>query len=236
MKNLHSSVTEATQRLLGFLQRTQLPDGSWSVPYTGPNFLLPLYVITTYLTHHSISDEERPCFVAGLLRPQLADGSIGLHEESVRGAVFTSAISYVALRILGEKAKRPELTRLRDWIHASGTPVKAAAWGKFILSILNLYDWSGVTPVPPELYLLPKWVPVQPINISGYVRIVYLPMAYFYGRRWQAPLDPLLKELRGELFPQGFDQIDWPKHRADLAPTDHIVPESSPSNLRAYLL
>ena len=226
MKNLHSSVTEATQRLLGFLQRTQLPDGSWSVPYTGPNFLLPLYVITTYLTHHSISDEERPRFVAGLLRPQLADGSIGLHEESVRGAVFTSAISYVALRILGEKAKRPELTRLRDWIHASGTPVKAAAWGKFILSILNLYDWSGVTPVPPELYLLPKWVPVQPINISGYVRIVYLPMAYFYGRRWQAPLDPLLKELRSELFPQGFDQIDWPKHRADLAPTDHIVPES----------
>jgi len=226
MKNLHSSVTEATQRLLGFLQRTQLQDGSWSVPYTGPNFLLPLYVITTYLTHHSISDEERPRFVAGLLRPQLADGSIGLHEESVRGAVFTSAISYVALRILGEKAERPELTRLRNWIHASGTPVKAAAWGKFILAILNLYDWSGVTPVPPELYLLPKWVPVQPINISGYVRIVYLPMAYFYGRRWQAPLDPFLKELRGELFPQGFDQIDWPKHRADLAPTDHIVPES----------
>jgi len=226
MKNLHSSVTEATQRLLGFLQRTQLQDGSWSVPYTGPNFLLPLYVITTYLTHHSISDEERPRFVAGLLQPQLADGSIGLHEESVRGAVFTSAISYVALRILGEKVERPELTRLRDWIHASGTPVKAAAWGKFILAILNLYDWSGVTPVPPELYLLPKWVPVQPINISGYVRIVYLPMAYFYGRRWQAPLDPLLKELRSELFPQGFDQIDWPKHRADLAPTDHIVPES----------
>ena len=107
-----------------------------------------------------------------------------------------------------------------------GTPVKAAAWGKFILSILNLYDWSGVSPVPPELYLLPKWFPLQPINISGYVRVVYLPMAYFYGRRWQAPLDDRLREIRTELFPQGFDRIRWIHHRGDLAPTDHVVPES----------
>ena len=226
MPTLPDSVRQATQRLLGFLTRTQIPDGSWSVPYTGPNFLLPLYVITTYLTRQPVTEHDRPRFVAGLLQPQLPDGSVGLHEESVRGAVFTSAISYVALRLLGEKPSRPELAKMRDWIEKAGTPVKAAAWGKFILSILNLYDWSGVTPVPPELYLLPKWVPVQPINISGYVRIVYLPMAYFYGRRWQAPLDPLLREIRRELFPQGFDQIDWPKHRADLAPTDHIVPET----------
>ena len=224
--DLRFRVTEATRRLLGFLERTQIADGSWHVPYTGPNFLLPLYVITAYLTQRPISEKDRPRFVAGLLQPQISDGSIGLHEESVRGAVFTSAISYVALRLLGEKPERPELARIRTWIHASGTPVKAAAWGKFILSILNLYDWSGVTPVPPELYLLPKWIPIHPANISGYVRIVYLPMAYFYGRRWQAPLDPLLRQLRMELYPQGFETIDWPKHRADLAPTDHIVPET----------
>ncbi|MCX6934708.1 MAG: squalene--hopene cyclase, partial [Verrucomicrobia bacterium] len=173
-----------------------------------------------------ISQTDRPRFAAGLLKPQLPDGSVGLHEESVRGAVFTSSISYVALRLLGEKPDRPELIRMRDWIHSSGTPVKGAAWGKFILSVLNLYRWEGVTPVPPELYLLPKWFPAQPINISGYVRMVYLPMAYFYGRRWQTPLDPLLRELRTELFPQGFETIDWPRHRADLAPTDHLVPES----------
>jgi squalene/oxidosqualene cyclase-like protein len=226
MTTRHESVTQATRRLVGFLERTQIADGSWHVPYTGPNFLLPLYVITAYLTQRPISEKDRPRFVAGLLQPQISDGSIGLHEESVRGAVFTSAISYVALRLLGEKPERHELARLRTWIHTSGTPTKAAAWGKFILSILNLYSWEGVTPVPPELYLLPKWIPIHPANISGYVRIVYLPMAYFYGRRWQAPLDPLLLQLRTELYPQGFETIDWPKHRADLAPTDHIVPET----------
>ena len=101
MTNLQHSAHQATQRLLGFLERTQIPDGSWSVPYTGPNFLLPLYVITTYLTRQPVTEHDQPRFVAGLLQPQLPDGSVGLHEESVRGAVFTSAISYVALRLLG---------------------------------------------------------------------------------------------------------------------------------------
>ena len=228
---LSSRVSEAAHRLVGHLQRTQVPDGSWSVPYTGPNFLLPLYVITTHLTRRPLPEAERPRFVAGLLKPQLPDGSVGLHEESVKGAVFTSSISYAALRLLGEKPDRPELEKMRGWIHASGTPVKAAAWGKFILALLNLYPWSGVTPVPPELYLLPKWFPLQPINISGYVRIVYLPMAYFYGRRWQAPLDATLRELRRELYPQGYGEIRWSKHRADLAPTDNLVPESIPVRL-----
>ena len=151
-----SRVSAAAHRLVGHLERTQIADGSWSVPYTGPNFLLPLYVITTHLTRHPIPESEKPRFVAGLLKPQLPDGSIGLHEESTKGAVFTSSISYAALRLLGEKPDRPELEKMRGWIHASGTPVKAAAWGKFILALLNLYPWSGVTPVPPELYLLPN--------------------------------------------------------------------------------
>ena len=54
--DLSSRVSEATHRLVGHLQRTQITDGSWSVPYTGPNFLLPLYVITTHLTRRPIPE------------------------------------------------------------------------------------------------------------------------------------------------------------------------------------
>ncbi|NBS55053.1 hypothetical protein EBT23_05785, partial [bacterium] len=57
---LSSRVAEAAHRLVGHLQRTQVSDGSWSVPYTGPNFLLPLYVITTHLTRRPIPESEKP--------------------------------------------------------------------------------------------------------------------------------------------------------------------------------
>jgi hypothetical protein len=30
--------------------------------------------------------------------------------------------------------------------------VGAPQWGKYWLSILNLYEWEGVNPVPPELW------------------------------------------------------------------------------------
>ena len=66
--DLSSRVSTAAQRLVGHLERTQIADGSWSVPYTGPNFLLPLYVITTHLTRHPIPESEKPRFVAGLLK------------------------------------------------------------------------------------------------------------------------------------------------------------------------
>ena len=26
------------------------------------------------------------------------------------------------------------------------------AWGKFWLALLNVYDWAGLNPVPPELW------------------------------------------------------------------------------------
>ncbi len=44
---------------------------------------------------------------------------------------------------------------MRRWIQAHGSPLGAAAWGKFTLCLLGLYDWRGIHPVLPELWLLP---------------------------------------------------------------------------------
>ena len=52
-----------------------------------------------------------------------------------------------------------------------------------------------------DLFLLPVC-----IRIAG--RMVYLPMAYMYATRWQAPEDDLIKELRAELFVEPYDTID----------------------------
>lgn len=31
-----------------------------------------------------------------------------------------------------------------------------------IMQVLGVFEWSGVDPIPPELFLLPSWVPIQP--------------------------------------------------------------------------
>lgn len=33
-----------------------------------------------------------------------------------------------------------------------GGAAASASWGKFWLSVLNVYDWEGNNPIPPELW------------------------------------------------------------------------------------
>jgi cycloartenol synthase len=51
-------------------------------------------------------------------------------------------------------------------------------WGKFWLAALGVFEWQGVNPIPPELWLLPRWFPFHPGKMWCHCRMVYLPMSY----------------------------------------------------------
>lgn len=60
-----------------------------------------------------------------------------MHIES-HSTMFASAISYVALRLLGEGPEDGEgeaMARGRKWILDHGGVVKVPSWGKFWLSV-----------------------------------------------------------------------------------------------------
>lgn len=94
--------------------------------------------------------------------------SMDRHIEG-HSTVFGTGLNYTALRILGVSAEHPVMVKARTTLHrlgklapdlidiwdsclgiggATGIP----AWGKFWLSILNVYEWEGNNPVPPELW------------------------------------------------------------------------------------
>ena len=130
--------------------------------------------------------------------------------------------------------------------HATGGAIGVPQWGKYWLSCLNLYDWDGVNPVPPELWyvasianmltpvliwsglgrLLPDWIPFHPSKWWVQCRVVYLPVSYLYANKCQIPLNQFLKNLREEIFAQPFLSIDFAQHRNTVAPTDIKRPNS----------
>jgi lanosterol synthase len=61
-------------------------------------------------------------------------------------------MNYVALRLLGVSPDDPLCSKARAYIHSIGGAVGIPAWGKFWLSVLNVYDWDGNNPIPPELW------------------------------------------------------------------------------------
>jgi lanosterol synthase len=149
----------------------------------------------------------------------------GLHPES-DGYVFTTALAYVALRLLGLGANHPLLVPARHWLHRQpGGALTIPTWGKFWLALLDLYDYEGVNPSPPELFLLPRWLPIHPRRYYCHTRYIYLAIACLYGQRFKADLGTLRDELRRELYAVPYEAIDFASYRHVVAASDvHVCP------------
>lgn len=113
----------------------------------------------------------------------------------------------------------------------SGGATCVPSWAKAWLSILGCYEWSGVNPVPPELWLLPSWVPFHPSKWWIHTRNVYIPLSYLYGKRFVGPITPLVRQLREELYLDRYEHIDWPRQRNNVCELDNYVPHHPVMNV-----
>ncbi len=218
-ERLDNAIAAARDHLLS----CQRPDGSWCGEYGGPMFLLPNYVIAHYVAGRTISAEKTERMVRYLFSTQNDDGSIGLYDGGP-GCLFTTAISYVALRILGIPPHEERLRTMRRWIHSQGTPLGAANWGKFMLAFLGLYRYEGLNPVLPELWLLPYALPVHPGRLWCHTRQVYLPLSWLYAKRACIEPAPLIEALRRELYDRPYETIDFAAYRDTVASCDDLYP------------
>jgi len=220
----------AISRALRFVGSRQEPDGAWRGDYGGPMFLLPMYLAAHHIGRRPVEPRRREGMVAYLGTTQYADGSFGLHVES-SGCLFTTVLSYVAYRLLGLPADDERVARARAFILGHGTALACASWGKFVLALLNLYDYEGLSPILPELWLLPACFPLHPSRFWCHTRQVYLPMAHLYGTKAQMPADELTHALRRELYERPYDSIRFADHRNTIAAGDVYTPSSWPLKL-----
>lgn len=207
------AVERALDAGLEFFVSRQNPDGSWSGDYSGPLFLLPMYVAASHICRRPIPRPLREGIVRHFLDLLLPAGGLGFHADSRRPSMFTTVLGYVALRLLGLGPQHERLAPMRRWIHAHGTALATASWGKFVLALLNLYDFRGLNPVLPELYLLPRRFALHPGRLWCHARQVYLPMSFLYGSRSQIEESPLLLALRDELYDRPYDEIPFHRFR-----------------------
>lgn len=244
------NVKEAVQLGLQFYRRTQTEDGHFAGDYSGPMFLLPGFVIVMYITRtleEVLSIQHRKEIVYYLKThictefPTMATKNTsnpegwGLHIEGPPTMLGT-CLNYVALRLMGVPSTEPFMQRAQVFIRKYGGAEYIPSWGKFYLAVLNIYEWEGMTPVPPELWMLPHWLPIHPSKIWCHCRQVYLPMSYMYGSKSKAPLDPLLLRLRSEIYNRPYEEIDWEMCQFRVAPTDSYAPAGKLCKSAFFLL
>lgn len=202
-----------------YFSRLQSDEGHWPGDYGGPLFLLPGLLIASYLSDTPFPKPHQEMMKVYLFNHQHSDGGWGMHIEG-QPTMFGTVMQYVSLRLLGTEKEDPRLQKASLWIKENGGATGIPSWGKFYLSILNLYDWDGFNSLFPEMWLFPKWLPVHPSRYWCHSRMVYLPMAYCYAERIQVPENDLIRSLREEIYVQDFADIDWAKQRNQVCEKD----------------
>lgn len=207
-------------------------------------FLLPGIIITLYVTDQRLSRPEEIEVIRYIFNQQNVgsknggDNGWGLHIEA-DSSVFGTAMNYTALRLLGIDAEDPRMRKARGCLYGMGGALNSPHWAKFWLSVLGVTDWELVNPVPPELWLLPDWVPISPWRWWIHMRMIFLPMSHVWSKQWTYPKaesDTVVRQLRQELFTQPHQEIKWSRYRNAISERDNYHPKSWLLNLINFFL
>ncbi|WRT67730.1 uncharacterized protein IL334_004702 [Kwoniella shivajii] len=214
---------ESARNGFKFYKQLQSHDGHFSTEYGGPLFLIPGLVIGLHVCGQQLRPEQSTEMKRYLLNKLRKEGGWGLHTAAPP-TVYGTVLNYVALRILGMGPDEGPMTRIRGLIHEMGGATGIPSWGKVWLSVLGVYEWEGVGSIPPELWLLPDWLPFAPWRWWIHVRQTFTPMSYLYGTRFVGQYTPLIFALRQELYTQPYESIKWSAQRSNINPIDIYCP------------
>jgi lanosterol synthase len=210
------------QHLVGLQQE----NGRWEGEWVWNTYVTSEWVFVQFIVGEFVDPRTRDGIIRYYKRTQRRDGSWGWHPES-GGFIITTALAYVALRLLGVDAEAPIAESARQWLWSQPQGVKSIpTYGALWLAFLDLYDWKGINPFPPELLLIPKWMPIHPSRFECFIRSAFTSAMYVSGVRFRK-LDggPIIAELRKELYGDEWDRIDWSACRHLVAKTDlHVRP------------
>ena len=208
----------ALRRAAAHLLSLQRDDGSWEGEVVWCPMLTAQYVLLHHITEQPLDPGRRRLVLRSFEHTRLEGGAWGLHEHSPPHR-FVTTLVYVAARLLGVERDDPLIAPARQFLQAEGV-LNIPTWGKFWLALVNLYDWRGVNPVLPELWRLPRRVPLHPSNWYCHTRLIYMAMAAIYPMRFQAPVTPVIASLREELFGERFADVDFAASRSRLRDGD----------------
>lgn len=224
---VRGSVERALEKSVRALIAEQDEDGSFEGEVVWCPMLAAQYVLAMHAMGRPLTPERKKNVLRHFEDTRLPGGGWGLHELS-KPYLFVTVLVYVAARLLGVEKNDPLLARAYEFLRAEGGAAAVPSWGKLWLAVVGLYEWKGVSPVPPEAWLLPEWVPAHPSRYYCHTRLIYMAMAVVSGSRFQAPLTPRVLELRDEIFPGGWEKVDFALARSTIRADDLLTPWSKP--------
>ena len=172
---LMDAVSKAVSRSQRYFARSQAPEGYWWGELESNSTMEAEYLMLTHFL--GIGDEDTWRKLANhLLKTQREDGTWGQYYGSP-GDLSTSVECYFALKLAGISPDAPRMVKAREFILSKGGVPKARVFTKIWLALFGQWNWKDVPTLPPEMALLPPWVPMNLYDFSSWARATMLPLS-----------------------------------------------------------
>jgi len=171
-----------------WLSKRQWADGHWRGPLEGDTILESEYIlILTWAGRHD--DQHLTGAAERILREQLPGGGWAIYPG---GPVDISASvkAYLVLKILGHDQQSEPLVKARRAIAAAGGPWAVNSFTRFYLALLGQMSYDACPAVPPEMVLLPRWLPINLDRVSAWSRTMIVPLSLIWAFKPVRQLEP----------------------------------------------
>jgi squalene-hopene/tetraprenyl-beta-curcumene cyclase len=113
------------------------------------------------------------------------------------GDVSTTVEAYVALRLAGDAPEEQHMRLAAAMVRDAGGLEATRVFTHIWLALFGLWSWDEIPALPPELMLLPPWVPLNVYDFACWARQTIVALTIVVSERPVRPLGLTLDELRG---------------------------------------
>jgi squalene-hopene/tetraprenyl-beta-curcumene cyclase len=184
----------ALDRAVAHLRGLQAPEGWWkgeletNVTIEAEDLLLREFLgIRT--------DQETEETARWIRSQQRNDGSWATFVGGP-GDLSTTVEAWVALRLAGDQPDAPHLARAAAFARARGGVAVTRVFTRIWLALFGLHPWAQLPALPPEIVLLPRWMPLNIYDFACWARQTIVPLTVVASRRPTRPLPFGIEELR----------------------------------------
>jgi squalene-hopene/tetraprenyl-beta-curcumene cyclase len=139
--------------------------------------------------------EETERSAAWIRSQQRADGTWA-NFHGGPGEPSTTIEAYWALRLAGDAPDQEHMRRAAGFVRAQGGIERARVFTHVWLALFGLWSWDEVPALPPEIVLLPGWVPLNVYDFACWARQTIVALSLVKAHRPVRALGFGLDELR----------------------------------------
>ena len=229
-----SGPADALDRARLALVGMQHPEGWWkgeletNVTMEAEDLLLRQFL--------GIRTEEQTAATACWVRSRQRDDGTWANFHEGPGDLSTTVEAYLALRLAGDPADAPHLLRAAEFVRSEGGVEATRVFTRIWLALFGLWPWEQLPVMPPELMLLPPWVPLNIYDFGCWARQTVAALTVVNAHRPVRPIPVGVDELRSGSSPAAAATSRWGRRFRRLDQLLHRYERRPVRRLRALAL